>query len=280
MLRLALPTMDHKHVYELSQERFTSRTFKQRLSHGQPDVLALGTEYVARGKAGNLHTIRQNTGVPPTIRPGDMQRLYKQGLLRKNSEARRCYEKLRLASPFRVCPFCLHRTVKTLDHYLPKDRFAAYAVLPANLLPSCRDCNSEKDEFAAVDRAASLLHPYFDNVDSDLWLGCELQKLVGLCMPIFFINSAATSPELLQRLTSHMETLDLFDLYDVEGARELNDMTGALTDTFAASGKPGVRALCESVAASREALARNYWRAALWRAAAHDEDFCGLGWLQ
>lgn len=278
-MSLALPDMDHEHIYQLSRERFRSEPFKQRLSNGQADVLALGAEYVVNGKAGTIHAIKQNTGVPPWIIAGDMQSLYKDGLLRKHSEARRYYEKLKLSSPSQVCPFCLHRTVKTVDHYLPKDKFAAYAVLPANLIPSCRDCNSEKSEFAAVDQATSLLHPYFDNVDSDLWLGCELQKSAGFCTPTFFINSAATTPALVQRLTSHMETLDLFDLYDVEGARELNDMTGALKDTFEASGMIGVGALCKSIGNSRELLARNYWRATLWRAAADDAAFCSLDWL-
>lgn len=278
MLHLPLPTMSHAQVYELAQDRFTVGPSKQRLLSGQDTVLIRGTEYINHGTAGTLHSIAADSSVPPCIRAGDMQKLYNRGLLRKKSEARTCYEKLRLSSPFSLCPMCLHRTTKTLDHYLPKDRFGAYAVLPANLIPCCRDCSSEKNEFVGVDRAASLLHPYFDDVDSTLWPGCELEKLSGFCKPTFFIAASVVNSELLQRLTSHMVTLDLFELYDIKGARELNDMTGALTEIFTHAGCAGVQELCDSISKSREVLAKSHWRAALWRTAARDADFCSLGW--
>lgn len=278
MLHLPLPTMSHEQVYELAHERFRLGPFKQRLLSGQYTVLIRGTEYINHGNAGTLHSIAADSSVPPFIREGDMQKLYDQGLLRKKSEARTYYERLRLSSPFSICPMCLHRTTKTLDHYLPKDRFGTYTVLPANLIPCCRDCNSEKDEFVGIDRAASLLHPYFDDVDSTLWLGCELEKLSEFCKPTFFIARSVVNSELLQRLISHMETLDLFNLYDLEGARELNEMTGLLEDTFACAGYAGVQKLCNNMSKSREVVAQNYWRAVLWRTAAMDADFCRLEW--
>lgn len=279
MMNLPLPEFDAELVYEAAKERFTDVAYKRRLSDGQDDVLALCQEYVDKASSGELHSIVADPAVPPHILAGDMPKLYSQGLLRKRSDARIYYEKLRLSSPFRLCPLCLHRTVKTLDHYLPKSQFSAYAVLPANLIPCCRDCNSEKDVFAPEDRASTVIHPYFDDVDANAWLGCEIDKHVGHCTASFYINSGNVIDELRPRLITHMENLQLYELYDIEAAREINEMAGVLKTTFDASGLDGVRKLCESMAVSRSVLAENYWKAVLWRSAANDAEFCGLQWF-
>ncbi|MCW2411366.1 MULTISPECIES: HNH endonuclease [unclassified Sphingobium] len=278
MMKLPLPDIDHAVVYEAARARFADKNLKQRLSDGQAAVMALGNDFIALGNDGQLHTIAPDPAVPPAIQPGDMQRLYTSGLLRKKSDARNYYDRLRLSSPFRVCPFCLHRPVRSLDHYLPKAQYGAYAVLPANLVPSCRDCNSDKDIFAPETRSSSIIHPYFDHIDDEPWLGCEINNLDGFCTATFFISSAAISEDLRPRLISHMEALNLFDLYDVEGARELNEMAAALKKTFDTSGATGVQSLCETIADSRSALANNYWRSVLWRAAANNEQFRSLEW--
>lgn len=279
MLNLPLPNIDHALLYEASRERFLDDRYKQRLLDSQHTVMAMGENYVSLAAEGELHTIIPDPAVPPYLKSGDMQKLYSKGMLRKNSEARKYYERLRLSSPYRVCPFCLHRSVRTLDHYLPKAEFGAFAVLPLNLVPCCRDCNTDKDTFAAEDRASSIIHPYFDHIDDQSWLGCEIDKNKGFCTVTFYISSAQLADNVRPRLVSHMEALELFELYDVEGARELNEMSGVVRSTFDASGSEGVKKLCGDMAASRIALANNYWKAVLWRAAAADEQFVNLEWL-
>ena len=279
MLNLPLPEYGPDLVYEAAKERFTDVDYKKRLSDGQNDVMSLCQEYVDKANNGHLHLIVGNPAVPPHILAGDMPTLYSQGLLRKRSEARTYYEKLRLSSPYRLCPLCLHRTVKTLDHYLPKAQYGAYAVLPANLIPCCRDCNSDKDVFAPEDRASTIIHPYFDNVDASAWLGCEIDKHADHCTVSFYINSVNVTEDLRPRLIAHMENLQLYELYDIEAAREINEMAGVLKTTFDASGLEAVKELCESMAASRSVLAANYWKAVLWRSAANDAEFCCLHWF-
>lgn len=278
MMSLPVPTLDAATVYEKARDRFADSAYKKRLADGQATVMALGTDYISKAGSGELHLIAANGAVPPYILAGDMGKLYSKGLLRKNSDARTYYELLRLSSPFLVCPFCMHRPVRTLDHYLPKAEYGAYAVLPANLIPCCRDCNSDKDEFAPQERASTLIHPYFDRIDQTSWLGCDINRHQDYCTASFYIRSADVSEELRPRLIAHMETLQLWELYEIEAARELNEMAGAIKSTFVASGSDGVRMLCEEMGASRAVLAENYWKAVLWRSAAQDEAFCNLGW--
>lgn len=279
MMNLPLPELDAETVYDAAKEWFKDEDYKKRLSDGKNCVLELCRQYVEKACDGELHSIAADPTVPPHIFAGDMSALYTQGLLRKKSDARRYYEKLKLSTPFRLCPLCLHRTVQTLDHYLPKAQYGAYAVLPANLIPCCRDCNSDKDTFAPEDRASTIIHPYFDKLDASAWLGCEIDKHAGHCTVSFYINSGNVTDELRSRLTAHMNLLQLYELYDIEAAREINEMAGLLKTTLDASGLDGVKNLCESMAASRSVLAENYWKAVLWRSAANDVEFCGLQWF-
>lgn len=278
MLPLPLPDIDHEATYEVARERFIDPAYVDRLEAGQDEVMNRGVDYDIKGKAGSLHSITQEGGVAPHLQDGDMQRLYKQGLLRRGSDARKIYEKIKLSSPFRICPFCLHRSVKTLDHYLPKEGFGAYSVLPNNLVPCCRDCNTEKLTFNPVEYSESLLHPYYDHVDHLSWLGCEISLRNGLWDPTFFIAAANVDEILRDRLLSHMNVLDLFQLYDVEGSREINETKIQIRRTYLSRGGAEVRNLCLEMAESRAVLASNYWRAVLWQTAASVEEFCEANW--
>jgi hypothetical protein len=278
MLPLPLPKFNHQATYELSRERFVDENYKNRLLLGQNEVMALGEDYHARGEAKSLSSLEQSSAVAPHILAGDMQRLYKKGLLRKNSEARKIYEKIRVSSPFRICPFCLHRNVKTLDHYLPKESFGAFAVLPLNLIPCCRDCNTEKLTFNPANHSESLLHPYYDHIDENPWLSCELILEGQTWIPQFFISAANIEDDLKDRLLSHMTVLDLFNLYDVEGSRELNETKLQIRKTYASSGAEGVKNLCLEMGSSRAILAANYWRSVLWNVAASVDEFCEATW--
>lgn len=51
-----------------------------------------------------------------------------------------------ICSTSNKCPFCEFGQVATLDHYLPKLKFPIFSILPYNLVPCCRDCNSNKGD--------------------------------------------------------------------------------------------------------------------------------------
>lgn len=70
------------------------------------------------------------------------------------------------------CPMCGSRHTGTLDHYLPKDDFAEFAILPANLLPACSHCNSgvKGGLFRGDVAPERFIHPYYDEIaDQPIW---------------------------------------------------------------------------------------------------------------
>src|SRR5690606_34072146 len=88
---------------------------------------------------------------------------------RPKAAGRRYYNLIRSAPLHGQCPLCGHRQVATLDHYLPKSEFPAFAVLPLNLIPACRDCNSAKLARVVLSANEQTLHPYYDDVDGEQW---------------------------------------------------------------------------------------------------------------
>ncbi|VEI46040.1 HNH endonuclease [Actinobacillus equuli] len=63
------------------------------------------------------------------------------------------------------CPFCGGIGKPTqIDHFLPKSRYGHFSVLPENLIPVCKDCNTEyKKEFYPTEKNKQLIHPYLDD---------------------------------------------------------------------------------------------------------------------
>ena len=107
-----------------------------------------------------------------------MDQLYTRRLARRGTRARRYYDELRSATPNGVCPFCAHRQVATLDHYMPKSRFPDLAVTPANLVPACSDCNKAKLDQLPATNLEAVIHPFYDRLGGATWLGAEVIEAV------------------------------------------------------------------------------------------------------
>ncbi len=62
-----------------------------------------------------------------------------------------------------LCPMCGEGgTPNTLDHYLPKQDFPDFAILPLNLVPACDICQGHKLARYTGPNGRLFLHPYYD----------------------------------------------------------------------------------------------------------------------
>lgn len=62
-----------------------------------------------------------------------------------------------------MCPMCGEAgTPNTLDHYLPKDEYPDFAILPQNLVPACDICQGHKLALFQEDGERLFMHPYYD----------------------------------------------------------------------------------------------------------------------
>ncbi|PTR35369.1 hypothetical protein C8J98_101634 [Luteibacter sp. OK325] len=63
-----------------------------------------------------------------------------------------------------VCPVCGSACSATVDHFLPKSSWPAFAFFSPNLIPACDQCNRKKGEiYSGTSPDERTIHPYFDS---------------------------------------------------------------------------------------------------------------------
>jgi 5-methylcytosine-specific restriction endonuclease McrA len=113
-----------------------------------------------------------------------------------------------------ICAYCLYHTVSTVDHYIPKDEYPVFCVMPRNLLPCCANCNSIKNDFWRLGGERLFLHFYNDIVPN-------LKFLIGTLtlnnnLPIIqyqLVQPATMANNTFALITSHFTRLRLLELY-------------------------------------------------------------------
>ncbi|MEH7502914.1 hypothetical protein V7152_13035 [Neobacillus drentensis] len=174
-------------------------------------------------------------GIPRTISSAEMEKVYNTYLVDKpESEkiGRKVYNSILANTYHNLCPYCSHREVKTVDHYLPKSKFASFAITPINLLPCCSDCNKDKLDDYILNEDKMLIHPYFDDISSHDWLECIV---VEDTWPITFsynVSDTIGDPVLESRIKYQFLLLNLSKLYADNATREFNKRVKSLVKEY------------------------------------------------
>ena len=178
MRALTMPTYDSKIVY---QECISSVqkdcNLRARLNEVTDNIVEAAMDYEKKAKFKQLYSIPSNNCKNDEITLGsvtkeELKNVYSSHMVKGSKNARDIYDSLLSQSPFGKCPFCGFGHATTLDHYLPKAKYPQFSVLPFNLVPSCKDCNTGKRTGIATTAEDQILHPYFDhqNFIDDQWL--------------------------------------------------------------------------------------------------------------
>jgi len=217
-------------------------------------------------------------GVPSKV----LEKVYTSRMVGKKSPGRKVYDHLRSSAPQNLCPFCAQRVVATLDHYLPKSDFPSLVVVPNNLVPSCRDCNSSKLTYIATAESEQLLHPYFDNFSENQWLFAELVEGSPVALDYFVQQTEGITDTQFIRLKNNFSVLGLGELYASHAAAELANIHFQLTEILEAGGPEDVRKHLLQAYRSRCQAHINSWQTALYQAISHNNwfyegGFCEIG---
>jgi hypothetical protein len=239
----------------------------------RPQVEARAALYLEHARLGTLHNLDPET--PHGIAPAELSGLYGRVLV-KGGE-RPLYLRLRGASRYNRCPLCGQRDVKSLDHYLSKDDFPELAVFPANLTPSCFECNHAKLDYRPEQAEDRLFHPYFDD-----WSDHRLMRAtvnVGARVTTSYAIRApnGVDPEIVQRARNHFTEINLAELYEQHAAVELVERKDMFRSTYETDGAEGLQEELAYEAQSRRRFNRNSWQSALYRALSRSEAFCNRG---
>lgn len=212
----------------------------------------------------------------------DLKALYSKQMVPATKLARNFYDKIKMSAKGNICPYCSLGAVETLDHFLPKGRYSPYSILPLNLIPSCRDCNTVKaDEICTLDNATS--HPYFEDreVMHDEWLRAEIIELDEVHAAYTVVPPSHWPIERSERIKNHFSALELSRRYGVQAATRLPFYADLISSMRKNQSSRAIASILASfVTAEVKAGGENSWQAALAKAVVRSNHFQESGYLQ
>lgn len=273
MISIPIPLESANGIYTACAKRVKDGADRAAFQKETQRVIERSELYVKKAAIGQLYLLASEDAL--NLTNTDLATLYERILVQ--GAERGTYEKLKSRARFARCPLCGQRDVKTLDHYLPRADFPEFCVTPANLIPSCTDCNKVKHDYVPASYEEQTFHPYFDD-----WSGVTVLKalpeLTHRVYVTFSIGPCSPVPPLwLERAKWHFEKLNLGSLYSEHAAIELVQRKEWFRTTYATGGSTWLRAELVREADSRSRPFPNAWQPALYRGLAASDDFCDGG---
>ncbi|MCM5557496.1 HNH endonuclease [Pleomorphomonas sp. JP5] len=245
-----------------------------------PDPKAIEEAYLASAYSGVLCSMPRTVGngdpiVYGSLHKSELMKLYTQYFVQKGKPARELYDLIKVSAGGK-CPLCGGvGSVRTLDHYLPKSTFPLYSVMPANLVPCCRDCNTDKLDGFSESPDKQALHPYFDDSKffTEKWI--EAKVVPGLPPVIEYYVSAPEnwSERDKSRVSCHFKYYRLASKFSVEAAADIPE-TIHVRRTIMSSISPYDFSMYLFEKGQTPALPINNWRRVMFSALAMDPWFC------
>ena len=280
MKRLPVPTFHELELFdacigemdEIAEEMFTA---------SRPHIQAAANAFAAQSATQSwCHLPRARHGhredlIAGSLSKGDLMDLYDEGVVKSNGRPRNIYDQILVAAQGR-CPYCAGiGSARTLDHYLPKAKFPALSVHPHNLIPACRDCNT--DAGAGFPQLMNLqpIHPYLDNDSffSERWIRAEIIR----CEPVvvrFFASPPVHWPAVdQQRARQHFEDCGLKDRFSNQVAGELSPLILQRKSTLAVFSSAQFEAHLRVIAEDNNLLL-NGWKRTMYLALCESNWFC------
>lgn len=116
-----------------------------------------------------------------------------------------------------TCPHCGLSEPETIDHYLPKDTFPEFSILPINLVPMCGRCNNIKNTDWKVENNRNSIHFYFDKFIDKKFLYCDLayknQVDIEPIVKFKLVKDDEITDTQFEIIKNHFETFNLHERY-------------------------------------------------------------------
>ena len=270
MRKVDIPDISSKKLFKACAAKIQSQVYRRALLARVSEVGELTDGYVNAAEEkllAKLSSVEEFWGVPKKT----WNNLYKNHVAKIGAIGRGEYELVKLALPHRLCPFCSVQPIRNVDHFLPESKFPQFSILPANLVPTCRDCNFEKRADSPSKLADQLFHPYFETV-SGRWLAVEVHENNQPSVTYKVGAGASLKGVRLKRAQNQFRKLDLGLLYSGLAANELSSIAWSLSGVHEQGGGKAVREQLRDVAKS--AIESEYpveWKVALYEGLSQSE---------
>lgn len=279
MQKLVKPNDDPESVFLMCISCVRNNDLKSRLMSISSIIKVYAKQFEVAASNTTLHALRPYSNFDGIVTNEEMVAVYTDRMVKKDSPGRAIYNKLLLLPQHGRCPLCGHGVVYTLDHHLPKSKYPTLAVVPTNLVPACRDCNTAKISAIPVNAEEETIHPYFDDIETDLWLHSTVIKTEDSSPVLrFFVQPPSSWDNLkTKRVKHHFKVFKLSTLYTSQAGTELTNIRDRLIQLFSIEGTQGVKAHLTEEAKSRAKGYLNSWQTAMYKALVVSDWYCSGG---
>lgn len=277
MRRLTKPDCDVESILDTCISNITSAGLKSRLVGIKPNLKTAASNYEIAATNSKLFEIKSTDGVAPDVTTDEMVNLYDQKFARLKQPGRTIYDKIKSAPVNDRCPLCAQGVVGSLDHYLPKTDFPVYAITATNLVPACDKCNKIKLKQSATKAEEQTLHPYFDDVENELWLKAQVLETSPASFSFYVAPPLHWDEVLKARTKHHFDLFKLNKLYISYAADLLTDIRYTLNTLYVETGTQGLNDHLNQQAKSYSKAHVNSWQTSTYQAMADSDWFCDGG---
>jgi hypothetical protein len=239
---------------------------RDRFEEATDEITDAADRYDHAGQMSTFHELSPDEFQLTGISADEMVALYSGRMAKKRAAGRIIYDELKSAAIHGRCPLCGQRIVETLDHHLPKTIFPALAVNPMNLIPCCSDCNKMKTSSVPSSAEEQTLHPYYDNIEAELWLKASVVHQQPAAMRFYVDPPVEWEATLRKRVQRHFKLLRLSSLYASHAAQELANIQHVLSKLLLKGGAELVKDHLNDQAESRRKARINSWQTATYSA--------------
>ena len=289
MRKILKPNEDTQEVFLNCISSYKDLDLKSRLEQIATLISDKALQFEQLISCNKLYTIEKNKIKKATrnnrifnniVTVPEAKDIYTNGFSGKDSPGRELYDRIIMSAPYSKCPYCFHRNVTTIDHYLPKAYYPLLSVVPINLVPSCTDCNTGALRASYPQKSSDeILHPYYDDVENELWLKAKVKQTSPATISFFVDPPKDWTNILKERLDNHFESLQLNKLYSIESALELINIEWQCQQQYNTGGAAAVKKHLTETAESKKAAFLNSWQTALYCALAVDDWFHERGFM-
>jgi hypothetical protein len=280
MRNLAKPSDDPGAFFLTCISRVRNLDLKSRLTSVQSAIVTAANEFEVAASTATIHKLALQEDIFEIVTKQEMIEIYTNRMAKKDAPGRPLYDKLLSSCAHGRCPLCGQRVVSTLDHHLPKSQYPALSVVPINLIPACADCNKAKIDSVPKTASQETIHPYFDDVESDLWLYAKVVETSPAALHFFVESPIACDAAKAKRIKYHFKVFKLSYLYTSHAATELVNIRDRLAQLFFQAGYEGVVAHLNEEAKSRQSTYMNSWQTAMYKALASSDWYCSGGFSE
>lgn len=250
---------------------------RDRVAASLEDIERCSSSFETAARSNAIHVFAETHAHLAEVTPAEMTWMYENRMVSSSTPGRAIYDELMLLPEHQICPICNQRTVASLDHFLPKSDYSALALDPMNLVAVCQECNHIKLSTFPLGDGERYFHPYFESVDSDIWLHADVLECAPAAV-LYSVKKPASWDEVkATRVANHFRSFKLAKLYASHSARKLSGMQRSISRLYGSSGADRVRSYLNSEADSHSVPTKNNWEVALYRALASSEWYINGG---